>query len=55
MQGASDVPTTVYLPFADFNALLTHKLLCQLSVMEADTVVEATSQNVSRFFWPSER
>lgn len=55
LQGAADAPTTVHLPFADFSALLTHKLLCQLSVMEADTVVEATTQNVSCFFWPSEK
>ena len=40
------------LPFADFSALLTYKLLRQLEMLEADTVVEASSQNVTCFFWP---
>ena len=47
--------TTVYLPFADFSALLTYKLLRQIDMMEADTVVEASAQNVTCFFWPSEK
>ena len=50
-----DTQNTVHLPFAQFSALLTHKLLCQLEVMEADTVVEASAQNVTCFFWPGER
>ena len=48
-------PSTVHLPFADFSALLTYKLLRQLEMLEADTVVEASSQNVTCFFWPSEK
>ena len=39
------------MPFEEFNALLTYKLLSQLEMMEADTIVEANSQNVSCFFW----
>ena len=55
MQGTSDEkPTTVHLPFADFSALLTHKLLCQLEHIEADTVVEAHVQNVTCFLWPGD-
>lgn len=46
-----DAPS-VHLPFAEFSGLLTHKLLCQLEMLEADTVVEAASQNVTCFFWP---
>ncbi len=34
---------TVHLPFAEFNELLTMKLLRQLELLEADTVVEAAS------------
>jgi len=41
----------VHLPFRDFCELLTFKLLCQLQAIEADTVVEASSANVSCFFW----
>ena len=45
----------VHLTFKDFCELLTFKLLCQLEQIEAETVVEASSQNVSCFFWPGER
>ena len=48
------VEMTVHLPFADFSALLTHKLIQQLEMLEADTVVEAMAQNVTCVFWPRE-
>lgn len=46
---------TVHLPFDHFSGLLTYKLLRQLDMIEADTVVEASSQNVTCFLWPSEK
>ena len=51
VQGVDEETATVYLPFADFSALLTHKLIQQLEMLEADTVVEANAQNVTCFFW----
>lgn len=52
---ALDSDAVVQLRFADFNALLTYKLLSQLKMVEADTVVEAGQQNVTCFLWPSDK
>lgn len=43
----------VHCAFKDFSELLTFKLLRQIKLMEAHTVVEASTQNVSCVFWPS--
>ena len=52
---AADDQPSVYLPFADFSSLLTWKLLCQLEMIEADTVVESNAATVSCLFWASDR
>lgn len=33
---------------------MTYKLLRQIEIMERNTVVENSTQNVSCFFWPSQ-
>ena len=34
---------------------MTHKLLQQLEMLEADTIVEASAANVSCMLWPGEQ
>ena len=42
---------TIYLPFSEFQHLMTRKLLKQLREVADDAVVEGTSHSVSCFLW----
>lgn len=46
---------TIYLPFADFQQLLTKKVLKQIREAEEDAIVEGTSHSVSCFLWQPEQ